>query len=553
MQRIVFTDEKKPGLGVFEYNDYSMMKFQAKHLRFPYSKSAFPLLFFLIIYLSFSFLTYKDYGPNPDEEDVFIRGSSLFFHLCKGDVIPLITRVVPENQTWDIIIDAPLFYSHFHGMLQRIFLGPAAHLQPSLLHLFNMLFSTILFVAAYFLLFRAYQHPWLGLLGPLSLAFYPKVLGSIPSDPKDVPFAIFYLVSLNILYLYFKSEKPDPIYYGLLLGSIGGLTVCYRLLGLTLLPFFLLHAFWSSWNRRSSDGFSANRIGLHLKTLVIATLAAFCLLAIFWPYFGSSPLRHFSILLRFTNHLTGGLNLYQGDLFHRHQLPWHYLPVWILITLPIPHMLGIASSTILALKRSKTGLPMFLLSAILLNTVFLIMIRPGFIDGSRHFTFLLVLCSILAAAGYIEVLLFFPRFRIGAQIALVTGVFLVFLQVPPLYPYHYVYVNELFGGLKGVSGRYETDYWSLASKEAKLWLNSHLEGQKGRFRYSSNTYIPFQTESWHQENLSFVDTGSPCDYHLCSTRNNDHIRFLDQYTVIHRVERQGIPLFYVFRLNPKAP
>jgi tetratricopeptide (TPR) repeat protein len=46
------------------------------------------------------------------------------------------------------------------------------------------------------------------------------------------------------------------------------------------------------------------------------------------------------------------------------------------------------------------------------------------------------------------------------------------------HPYHYIYYNQLVGGLKGAYGKYESDYYYVSQTEASEWLIDYLE-EKG--------------------------------------------------------------------------
>ena len=40
-----------------------------------------------------------------------------------------------------------------------------------------------------------------------------------------------------------------------------------------------------------------------------------------------------------------------------------------------------------------------------------------------------------------------------------------------LYPYQYIYYNQLVGGVDGAFRSFELDYWDLAFMEAQLYIN----------------------------------------------------------------------------------
>ena len=46
------------------------------------------------------------------------------------------------------------------------------------------------------------------------------------------------------------------------------------------------------------------------------------------------------------------------------------------------------------------------------------------------------------------------------------------------HPYHYLYYNQLVGGLKGAYANYETDYYYVSQTEASEWLLNYLKSNK---------------------------------------------------------------------------
>jgi hypothetical protein len=130
---------------------------------------------------------------------------------------------------------------------------------------------------------------------------------------------------------------------------------------------------------------------------------------------------------------------------------------------------------------------------------------------------------------------------------------IVFLAVLPglyanvtLYPYQYVYYNQLAGGLRGAYGQFETDYWHLAYREAQEYINENA-GMNANI-YAGGTKQNAQI--FARPDLVFNAQGGKrlcCegyDYVIVSTSENSDERFAGIPTVF-LVERDGMPLVYV--------
>src|ERR1044071_8282194 len=60
-----------------------------------------------------------------------------------------------------------------------------------------------------------------------------------------------------------------------------------------------------------------------------------------------------------------------------------------------------------------------------------------------------------------------------AQLPIVAVLALSIIPIVRLHPYQSTYYNELVGGTRGASLRFETDYWLSSYREAAMWLRAH--------------------------------------------------------------------------------
>lgn len=179
-------------------------------------KKRIPFFAFLLFYLAFSFATFRDYGCTWDEQDTYQGGEALYQYLIHG--IP-VHYLDPEH-------------SYPYTCLLCFFTSPSNF---EILHLLNLLFAVFLFWAVYEMLLAEYGSGLWALSGPVFLFLFLPFLGSIPANPKDAPFAIFYFLSLAVLYLY-ERRFPQLRFRWFFLGLLAGVTICSRIVGFTLFP-----------------------------------------------------------------------------------------------------------------------------------------------------------------------------------------------------------------------------------------------------------------------------------------------------------------------------
>jgi hypothetical protein len=115
-----------------------------------------------------------------------------------------------------------------------------------------------------------------------------------------------------------------------------------------------------------------------------------------------------------------------------------------------------------------------------------------------------------------------------------------------------VYFNRLVaGGLRGVEGRFETDYWGNSVREGVEWMVTNVPGTGIRVANCSN---PLQTSYYLRgaEGTRFivVPLEQNPDILLATTRWDCHRKAGAR--TLHTVERQGVPLLYVLDLRPKS-
>ena len=180
-----------------------------------------------------------------------------------------------------------------------------------------------------------------------------------------------------------------------------------------------------------------------------------------------------------------GFTLTAGRLLPEHP-PWWYLPVWLGGTYPL--ILG--ALTILGAiaglvrlwsgkgraatgarwTRRELGLPLVLLQLTLLPTATAIMGLVTY-SGLRQHLYVIPAAAILAGVGGKCLWDLVGRrgdpriWRVAAAVALATAVVMPMAGQAILFPYNYAYVNPL-GGIDGVNGRWETDYWFASAPEA---------------------------------------------------------------------------------------
>jgi hypothetical protein len=259
-----------------------------------------------------------------------------------------------------------------------------------------------------------------------------------------------------------------------------------RLTGLVLLTAFTAAALLLQAGAPQAVLATARR---RLALFGLFGLVAAALTLLGWPYLWAEPGPRLWYVLGHTAHFPWpGQVFYMGKLLAATALPWHYLPVWMLITIPLPYSLlgalGLASAlrTLAhygraALTRPGAWLDALLLAWLLLPLAAVIATRAVVYDGWRHLYFVYPALLLLALRGARALALAWQqraawRWVAGAVMALLlleTGRTLWFMA--RAYPNQQVYFSCL--PAPTAERLFERDYWGGSVHYGLEWLLRH--------------------------------------------------------------------------------
>ncbi len=361
-------------------------------------------------------------------------------------------------------------------------------------HFWNALFgwTAILFAA----LIVGALAGWEGaIIGFLVLFLSPRFLGHGVMNPKDIPFATGYIMSLYYILAWCKSmPKPNwKLLAGLALGL--GMALGVRSGGLILIAIFGLFAVLHFLSSRSASPVKG-LFGQYLKWGLVPVLAGLLITLAFWPYALQSPIKNISASLsELSNYGVNIRLLFNGDMVFAQSLPLDYLPRWVLVTVPLFVLTGWLAGLVLlpGMFRRFGTIPMLLLGfAFLFPFVYVMYKGSTLYDGWRHMLFPYTAGAVLASLGIIHLYRQFGSIRwmkpavLGVVGLMALDPLSFIVRNPAL---SYVYFSPLQGGIQGALGEYETDYWGISVKQGIEWLEAEgiiSEGMEEEVTIASN-------------------------------------------------------------------
>lgn len=281
-----------------------------------------------------------------------------------------------------------------------------------------------------------------------------------------------------------------------------------------------------------------------------------------WPLlWAGNPLRTLVAAVQNMSHFPWqSLVLYQGRLLKSTELPWHYLPVWMGITIPIPIVLSAVMGLGVAVRdgfragraRLVTVTTDATMGALLGGSLFLVLVlHPVMYDGWRHFYYLYGPVAWFALRGWLGLWEGLPTIRTrwaagwaGASMLCWIGGTMI-----ALHPYQNLYFNVLAGPSATLRERYELDYWGLSYLEVLKWISADSGSRPVRIAVANNVarYNALLLPPKDESKIQFVCDLSRADYFIGNFRG--HPGPYSPLPPHYRVLVDGMEVAVVYRLH----
>jgi hypothetical protein len=404
-----------------------------------------------------------------------------------------------------------------------------------------------------------------GFIALLFLLLTPNYYGQMFNNPKDIPFAVGGVWATYYMVRILPSLPRPPWALLLKMGLAIGLALGVRVGGLLFLCYLGLllglSAVWQGIAARSLILVVTAGLTSLWRVLLPVLAVAFAVMLLFWPWGQQDPIGHSLRALAFFSHDSFPFyTLFDGQFVPASNLPWEYLPVYILLALPeiVLVLLGVAGgATVVVLAHRDTWarrelvLGYFLIGfTIIFPVAYAIAIKAVLFDGMRHFIFVLAPIAVAAALvgdRALTRLASLPhRAPIYAALGL-YGVAHVGIMVM-LHPDQYVYYNAFVGGVDGAQRKFKLDYWANSYAEAVRGLEDYLRRQYGAdFEEREFTVAvcgpPISARYYFPDNFRLLHRADKAEFFIAFTKDNCDRSLPGQ--PVYRVERMGALLSVV--------
>ena len=323
-----------------------------------------------------------------------------------------------------------------------------------------------------------------GLVGAGLLVLSPRIFAEAFYNYKDVVFlSLFALAVLTLTRLLCRPTAGRALLHALATAAAIDVRTMGILLPLLTLGFGALEMWARPVRRRGL----AAALALYLPAMVALVVLA-------WPYLWASPWENFRAALSSFGHYVFAIDVfYLGQFVSIQALPWHYAPVWLLITTPVPYVLlfavglvGIGRGLLRAglgrwLRRTGSRRDLLLLAWFAGPLLGVMLLHSAMYDGWRHLYFIYPAFMLLAGQGL------WRLWRSGgatvsrgrpaawaagaALLAVALGTGQVAWRMATEHPFQYLYFSFLPGRV--IEQNFERDYWGLSVKQGLQWVLAH--------------------------------------------------------------------------------
>lgn len=313
----------------------------------------------------------------------------------------------------------------------------------------------------------------------------PSFMGHFLFNTRDVPFYAGYVASVYYI-ICFLEELPAPTWkttIALLLAAafttnirVGGVLL-YFYLGLFGLVYLL-----SNKELMTASLKNAKDIALKLVAIIPGGIL---LVILTWPTLLKKPSELLDAL-GVANKFPIKVNVnFEGVAMDSLHLPLHYIPKYMLVTIPLFVIACIVAGTVLfftTIKKYNPRIGALLLFAVFFPVVYAVYANTPLYSSWRHFLF--VFPGLCIFGGLALDRLFSISPKLPAKLAI--GAVCILAMIRPVAfcvrntPFEYCYFNELAGEFKTAYLSYDNDYWEISVKQGVDWLMAHENPGSGK-------------------------------------------------------------------------
>lgn len=522
-------------------------------------KDIFIVLFFLS-YFILGLCIYDDYGISYDDTLHRSLGNRIYNHLIKGslDSINLDTKYYGQ------------LYFFLLSCLEKIFSLDSKRDIYLMRHLINF-FVYFLGVIAFYKICLFRFNSWrISLIGVLFMIACPRIFAHSFYNPKDIIFLATFTISFYSMILFCKHRTSKFLIFHSFLSM---LAINSRMAGL-LIVLFTIVLFIKNFH------FASNQENRSLKPffnkLVIYLILTSMFVYMFTPSLWIDPYSSFTSAISKTLHFNyfKGTVRYLGENILNTKLPWHYLPVWILITIPVSYMflffLGVSNQLFEMFYKSnkfhlspfKKQINFIVFLWFFLPLVILISENVIIYDEWRHMYFIYPAVVLISLNGLISIKpVLKNKFKFSKNAISKVSILVYFFLVVDFsntvlfmirnHPHQHVYFNRLTGSIANAKKYFHFDYWFMSGFKAIDYILQNDNSSNILVKTKNHWVTPLLFLKLNKSDLSRIRQASDKDDRYYFLAFEDEINpVIDfKYMPVHSIMVDDASLVIIYKVG----
>ena len=393
---------------------------------------------FFCAFFIFGSFSFNDYGISTDEWVQRQHGLVNLKYVC---------QLVNRDNIPDYLADIPMNLDDYgtmtyYGIGIKIPLIIAEYLSDfkmsnqQIIHM-NHLYTFLIFFVATLYVYRLLKllgfDFWYTFAGVILFVLCPRTFADSFYNIKDSVF-----LSLFVIMLYYGIAIIKNFNWKNVLGIILSAAFCLNTRIIGCFPLFFIIIFYIFQSKKN--------ISKRILTISLIGFISFLVYVLITPAFWIEGVKYIlNVGNVFSDYTYGGP--YLGNSV---KLPWYYLTVSIIVTLPtlytVLFSIGWLTDTKRIICRSKKEDQLLNLIYIQFTTIMVydVVMRPIKYNMWRHFYFLLIYIVIFMLYGIRYLMNRLSKYKIYVGLGIGTSVFLTTLWIIKYHPFEYVYLNPIF-------------------------------------------------------------------------------------------------------------
>jgi hypothetical protein len=461
-----------------------------------------------------------------------------------------------KDRDYGVAFDLPVM------VIERLFQVDSSRDQYLLRHFLTYLIFVSGLISFYLIVKTRFSDWRIGVLATTFMACSPRIFAEAFYNNKDIVFMSLFITAIYHSLRMIDTPTVRNCFWAALFSALAiDVRIIAVVIPLIVVAAFILKVLRNDLNRKHQ---------LHFLAGYLALTACFTIS--FWPWLWTNPMGHFTEAMRNMAQFRW-LNwvLYRGHYYPSTNLPWHYLPVWIVITTPILYLLLTAIGVCAILKTALVNKfrlwcteyelqDLIFISILVAPIAAAVLLKSTVYDGWRQFYFIYPALIYIAMRGFVIVWSFcramkFPKFAVF--ILLISSLAVTTFWMIRNHPYQHIYFNRLAG--PAWVTQYEGDYWGLTNTKGLDFIARTDPRAQVSIYNIGNTSIPQaflllpdNTKSRFKVTTSVTEA----NYAITNFRflnrldaQNLYDEISSKFPIVYEVQVDGMTVLAVFKLR----